>query len=610
MKRVKTKREKSWAVEAILMGVSLLVACATATAAGPHGTFVGVVKDTSGEPVAGAIVTVTRRLHERSTSVFTNEHGAFRMPSLETDTYSVRARRIGFQDAKRDAVELQEGASGFDLVLEDEPERMAVAWQLPASRWLPLLLAELPNDGMREEFTRQCTYCHQQGNWATRVQRSDEDWQKIFLLMARMGGVISPALRAELPGAFNRAYSDENVLEDLIPAAFRPPAGPVGAAARAVITEWDLGHAASMQHDLTVHLDGTIYSVDTNQDALYRLDPRTSERTVWQIPRGDSPLGGVFSATGTILAPNSNSHVAPHSLQVAPDGALWLTLCLGNKIGRFDPVTEEWTIIEQEEGLYPHTIRFDQKGRVWYTLAVSNHIGMIDPATGRRETIRLPARDWGQAIALRLAPTFLWLANYVPISDAVAGEGMSLPIPYGIDIAPDGAVWFSQLNESRIGRIDPETLAIEMIDTPFSGPRRLRFDSKGNLWIAGFSSGLVARYSPSRDEFDTWKLPIEGVETPYAVNVDRKTDTVWICGTNSDTLIRFEPEAERFTVYPLPTRVTYTREIDFDEHGGVWTSNSNFPTWQIEAPGPKVLRLEPDPPSVSPAMPQVSGLRR
>ena len=44
----------------------------------------------------------------------------------------------------------------------------------------------------------------------------------------------------------------------------------------------------------------------------------------------------------------------------------------------------------------------------------------------------------------------------------------------------------------------------------------------------------------------------------------------------------------------LPTRVTYTREIDFYDEGGVWTSNSNFPTWQIEATGPKVIRLQPE----------------
>jgi streptogramin lyase len=190
-------------------------------------------------------------------------------------------------------------------------------------------------------------------------------------------------------------------------------------------------------------------------------------------------------------------------------------------------------------------------------------------------------------------PAFFWLTSFLPLDEVAAGEGVNLPVPYGIDVAPDGGVWFSQLNEHRIGRIDPATKEIEMVETPFPGPRRLRFDSKGNLWIPGFSAGVVARYTPASKEFRIWKLPVDGVETPYALNVDLRTDTVWICGTNSDSLIRFEPEAERFTVYPLPTRVTYTREIDFDDEGGVWTSNSNFPTWQIEAPGPKVIRLQP-----------------
>ncbi|MGH7860149.1 MAG: lyase, partial [Candidatus Binatia bacterium] len=133
----------------------------------------------------------------------------------------------------------------------------------------------------------------------------------------------------------------------------------------------------------------------------------------------------------------------------------------------------------------------------------------------------------------------------------------------------------------------------ELFDTPFPGPRRLRFDSQGNLWIPGFSAGLVARFNPKTKEFETWDLPIhpKGTETPYALNVDRKTDTVWICGTNSDTLIKFEPKTGEFTVYPLPTRVTYTREIDFDDEGGVWTSNSNTPGWHIETPNPQIIRL-------------------
>ena len=109
------------------------------------------------------------------------------------------------------------------------------------------------------------------------------------------------------------------------------------------------------------------------------------------------------------------------------------------------------------------------------------------------------------------------------------------------------------------------------------------------------SAGLIARYAPATREFKTWKLPIDGAETPYALNVDRRSDTVWICGTNSDSVISFEPATERFTVYPLPTRVTYTREIDLDDEGGVWTSNSNFPTWQIESAVPKIIRIQPGP---------------
>jgi streptogramin lyase len=106
---------------------------------------------------------------------------------------------------------------------------------------------------------------------------------------------------------------------------------------------------------------------------------------------------------------------------------------------------------------------------------------------------------------------------------------------------------------------------------------------------------VIARFDPKTREFRSYPLPIEpqGSETPYAVHVHRPSGDVWICGTNSDSLIRFEPGPERFTVYPLPTRVTYTREIDFDAQGRVWTSNSNVPAWQIEDGMPRVLRLDP-----------------
>ena len=595
----------SWlAVAAALCAASpLRAAAALPEAAGPlH--VAGTVSGAAGAPIAGAMVTVSYGDPIRAATVFTSDGGGFELPPLASaGPFTVRVRRIGWRDLRQTGVAPRAAGAALrlELTLEPETDPAALAAQLPANRWFGLLLARLEDPAQREELVRQCTYCHQQGNPATRLEREDWQWEKVLALMGRMGGLLSPELRAAVPELFRAAYDPAHAVPVLTARRHEPDFAPAPPAEvrRAWIEEWELGGRASMQHDLTVHPDGRIYSVDMTQDKLFRLDPSLPgvAMEAFDVPRGDMPLGGVFATGGQPLPSNSNAHHGPHSIQVGPDGALWITLALGNELARFDPSTATWTIHPLEEGLYPHTLRFDAAGRLWFTVAASNHVGMLDPATGVIRTVRLPARSIGQALALRALPALLWLGRHVDLR-GLAGEGgagFTLPVPYGIDVAPDGSVWFSQLNEHRIGRLDPETFAYEMIDTPFSAPRRLRFDSRGKLWIPGFSSSLIARFDPQTRAFETFELPIEprGSETPYALHVDRRSDEVWICGTNSDSLIRFQPASERFTVFPLPTRVSYTREIDFDDQGRVWTSNSNAPTWQIEGGYPRVIRLDP-----------------
>jgi streptogramin lyase len=582
----------------------LLLVVVTASSAGAADQAIrGRVSAADGTPIVGAMISLRQGepFHERT--VFTNAAGVYQTTLVAGETFAVRVRRIGWRDLRRvDLAPLpEEAAKSFDFVLEPETDSAALAAQLPANRWFSLLLAEINNEAEREEFVRQCTYCHQQGSIATRRLREDEEWEKLLSLMARMGGTLSPELREQIPALWRRAYDPDRAVAALTNALQREElaSAPAPEVLRAAVDEWALGHAASMQHDLVVHPDGRVYSVDMMQDALYRFDPETEARDVFTLPSGGLPLGGVFGAASGPLPPYANAHVGPHSLQVAPDGAIWMTLALGGQLARFDTDTEEWQIHDLDEGIYPHTLRFDPRGRIWYTMAVSNHVGMLDPATGKQTSIRLPATSLRQALALRAIPIGLWLSQFFDVSSMATGEGggggVRMPVPYGIDVAPDGGIWFSQLNEHRIGRIDPETLDVEMVETPFSAPRRLRFDSQGRLWIPGFSSGLISRFDPKTREFKSYTLPIEplGTETPYALNVQPDTDSVWICGTNSDSLIRFDPEQETFSVYPLPTRVTYTREIDFDAQGRVWTSNSNLPAWQIEDGVPRILRLDP-----------------
>lgn len=167
--------------------------------AGHPGGFAGAVRDQNGRPVSGAIVTITNRELGRSTSVFAAKDGNFRMPTLENGLYDLRVRRVGYKDLSENGISLQGHSGDMTLTMITETDPNELAWQLPANRWTPLVLERLSSDTRREEFVRQCAYCHQQGSWATRVQRSDEDWHAIFIKMGRMGGTISPNYKRNFP---------------------------------------------------------------------------------------------------------------------------------------------------------------------------------------------------------------------------------------------------------------------------------------------------------------------------------------------------------------------------------------------------------------------------
>jgi streptogramin lyase len=584
----------------------LLAVVLLALAASAQAQLAGRVVDAaSGAPIVGARVTAERGDPAYRVTVFSAQDGAFALPTPPGDApWRVSARRIGWQDAR------VEGARAGDGPLELRARRHSdpaeVAAQLPANHWYALALEGLTADE-QHILKRECTYCHQQGAPWTRRVRSAEDWTKILALMGRRGAMLPNAVRARLPDLFNDAYDPASAVPKLTRGwqdadAFAPP--PSAEVRRARVEEWDLGGRASMQHDVVVHPSGALYSVDGAQDELFRLDPRApeGERKSWHIAVPGVPLGGIFAGEERPQTQASSAHVGPHSLQVAPDGAIWITLALGNRLARFDPANETFQIHEVAAGIYPHTLRFDRQGRIWYTMSASNHVGRFDPATGKQTQIRLPARTLKQELVLRIMPLMFWLDQRFDSIDlrgdaSRSADGFNLPVPYGIDIAPDGGVWFSQLNENRIGRIDPDTLAVELIETPFPAPRRLRFDARGRLWIPSFTTGRIASFDPATKQFEEIPLPTRPLvgETPYALAVNPITQHVWVCGTNSDTLIRYQPEARRFTVYPLPTRVTYTRELDFDAEGRVWTSDSNSPAWQIERGQPIVLRLDPSP---------------
>ena len=155
-------------------------------------------------------------------------------------------------------------------------------------------------------------------------------------------------------------------------------------------------------------------------------------------------------------------------------------------------------------------------------------------------------------------------------------------------------MWFARLHTDEIGSIDPATGKITMVATPFKGPRRLRTDAAGKLWITAFPESAIVRFDPATSEFTRFELPLipKGGDTPYALNVDRPRGIVWVNGNQSDSLYTFDIASEAWQQIPMPRRVTFTRDVEFEPDGTAYTAIAHFPGWHVEDGQSTMIRVQ------------------
>ncbi len=582
-----------------------LIACSVITL--PAAAAVISVTDQTGKPVAVAMVTQTAahpaprdtsdngfqqagkpQVVDIDVTAFTGNSGAAEIPNRMVAT-RYRVRKPGFRDA---VIEVPAGQAAVRIALEIETDAFKLAEAKPANAWLGTL--KVGDVTAKKHFQMQCGFCHQQGNAFTRAERSPEEWSKTIKRMIRYGSRLPTDLQKTLPDILSADYRRLREHPDLITGGVSWDEN----LDKALITEWPLGNAMSQAHDMLIAANRLVYVADNIQDRLYEVNPVTNAVTVYKIPHkaGDDPGGLIAGRLKTFPSHDSTSNA--HSLAESPrDGHIFITPSAQRRLIEFDPVTKAFTQHEIGAGFYPHTVRIDAKDNVWFTLALSNQVAKFDRAARRFTLYDLPTRSLKERITVASIGTMFklmnWglpLSNWMPVDWAASGT----PLPYGIDITPDGTVWFARLHTQEIGKIDPASGKVTMIPTPFIGPRRLRTDAQGNLWIAAFAESKIARYSPSTGKFSLFELPVEpkGSETPYSLNVDKQRGIVWVNGNQSDALFGFDIKTETWRTIPLPRRTTFTRDIEIDTDGTLYTSNSNFPSWHIEGGQPTLVRVQ------------------
>jgi virginiamycin B lyase len=537
----------------------------------------------NGYPVPGVARTVAPEV-TRFSDVAGRVEFAERNASVE---YLVR--KPGYQDlAIKPAVVTRE--LNVALVPETDPIKLAEA--KPASAWLGAL--DLGDRDTKLHFQTQCTFCHQQGNAFIRMERTPDEWSAIITRMQRYGARLASqdqkSLPAKLSAGYRKLRENPQLLADPLP--WSPALTGI------TITEWPLGDIFSQVHDMLVAANGLVYVADNIQDRLYEVDPRTNQVTVYRIPHRQGERNGGLLAARLRNFPKHDSTSNAHSLaESRVDGHIFITPSAQRRLVEFDPATKAFTLHEMDEGFYPHTIRVDQKDRVWFTVALSNQVAMFDRTTKRFTMYDLPTRGFREWLNVRLIGVIFklmsWgvpLANWLPVDRQATGT----PLPYGIDITPDGKVWFARLHTDEIGSIDPDSGKIAMIATPFKGPRRLRTDAAGKLWITAFPESAIVRFDPATSQFTRFDLPLspKGGDTPYALNVDRPRGIVWVNGNQSDSLYTFDIANETWQIIPMPRRVTFTRDVEFEPDGTAYTAIANFPGWHVEDGQSTLIRVQ------------------
>lgn len=544
--------------------LTVLTGCGSALTPESNNVLTGKISDSKGNPINGVMVRLKDSTTGISETVYTDQSGEYRLPTNMSGKLALRTRIPYFSDVK-EQLSIKDGSMlQKDFSLEPMVSDKEISDSLPGVfHFGEIAFDPDPTSPFsKASFQRDCAGCHQFGNEFTRQPRTVELWTPT---VARMHGYMG-----------NR---DENAIarrSQMIVDAFQgksltfKPAFSVDSEihnAKIYEYEWE---GILFPHDADVSTtDGMVYAVDRHGYKMIVTDLSTGKSEYIDQPPSDREAD--VSGNGYT---SRSGQPGPHSLALGKNNIWYTTNATDDTIGVFDAKTKQWkkSYILPEPARYPHTLRVDKENIIWFTLAVSDQLGRVDPSTGKIDLINLP----------KVKPVGL------------AG-GTS---PYGIDVSPiDGKVWYTRLYGDKIGYVDPKTLQVTEYNSPVRGPRRLRFNAKGTLWLTGYTEGMIARINPDDMDTKVFKMPEfkKGYRpAPYALAVNPDTQEIWINETMTDRVYRFVPEEERFIIYPMPLRGTYTRDFAFTTDGWACTANSPIINAALEDGVAGLICIDPD----------------
>jgi streptogramin lyase/mono/diheme cytochrome c family protein len=572
----------------------------------------GAITSATGEKLGG--VTVSARLEGSTitTSVYTDESGAYYFAPMAAGKYKVWAQALGFETTKSEVDLSAAKKQNLTLTAMTDPEQR---WrQLPGEVMVAALPDETADDArIKKVFTNQCTGCHSPG-YVLQFRFDEAGWNKIINLMKMVqntgvmpanptaNGIIQHSQK-ELAAYLARARGPG---ESSVKVAQR--SRPSGEAARATWTlydlplnpdtgigtkynnndgtDWSLGTTSKigqLPHDGGMGLDGNLYYTVNN-------------------PNKYVTIGKVDTKTGEVkyLKVNNTAGTAStaHGLTRDANGDFWFDINPGRRsLGKLDVKSEKITVYQTPQNMSPLggavTMDVDGKGKVW--ASAPDGVLQFDPATEK----------------------FTDFKSTLPFKNAKGTNST-----YGAAGDRDGNGWWAQMAFDTIGKADMTTGKVTEIALPSlkdeldraspsdrqfyeafddrtngkplpwsQGPRRMGTDKNGDvLWVGNSWGSTLARIDTKTLETKIIPFPSTTMQ-PYHIAVDQNHN-VWGNLWTSDQIAKYDPAANKWTMFELPVRGTEIRHVSLLERDG--KTQVIVPVYRSSQMGVMTLRSDAD----------------
>jgi streptogramin lyase len=513
------------------------VMCLATTLSAADAVIHGVVTNTSGKPVRGAIVKATAGT--LSVSAYSQNDGRYEI-TVPTGSVEVSADAFGFGPKRQTADASQTAEVNFTLSPRIDVTRLNAAE----------LDGLLPDNQQTRMIRATCISCH---NFDTIIKRrgsTSAQWQEFLPTMTGGRKMFQPHYSPEQLGALGAALEKY----------FGPDSPYFGPDSEAPTVE-QVKHTELA--DAALKATYREYKVPTPDVWVHSVAVDPARNIAWfaEYDYQSNKIGRFNIATEKFEEyPVPTPKAVPHTPIVGLDGRLWMAMDATNiptKLVSVDPATgtlKEYKWPEKSAGT--HTVAVGPDGNLWMSsMSSSDEFLGFDVETEKFKAVKhtLPAK---------------YPDNSAGAYQLYAGNPNG--ITYASAVDSKGNAWFTETMLGTIARLDPktgETTEFKPPDTP--NMNGIIVDGQDNVWFSDFMGHKLGKLDPKTKAFTMYQPPTANAR-PYGLVLDKNTGYIWYADFSANSISRFDPKTAQFVEYPIPTRGAYPRFVGVDAKGRVW----------------------------------------